>query len=145
MILKQTKLTRVLLGRLERGEEVVSALAEAARAERIDAGFVRAHGILEDAEIALLDPASRLHQEAWRDRGPAIELASLLGTIALREGRTELALRAVIARPGAVSHAAAGLLVSAHALAVEFAIDAYDDARVNRIVDPATGLAVWDP
>jgi len=144
MILKQTRQTRTLLGRLGAGEEVVSSMREIARAERVDAGWFRAHGVVEDAEIALWNPLDRRFDTVWREVGPA-ELASLSGTVALREGFPDVSLRAVLMWRGPRNAAVAGLLLSARALSVEFAIDAYDDAEVHRLDDPDTGLAPWDP
>lgn len=143
MFVKRTRNTRVLLGRLVGGEDVVSALAEVARAERVDAALVRGHGVVEDVELARFDPDVRTFAPAFRGRG-ALELASLAGTVALRDGRPDLVLRAVVAR-GDRGEVAGGVLVRARAVAVEFVLDAYDDAEVPRRDDPETGLAVWDP
>ncbi|HUL58463.1 MAG TPA: PPC domain-containing DNA-binding protein [Anaeromyxobacteraceae bacterium] len=144
MIVKQTRQTRTLLGRLVAGEEVVASLREIVRAERVDAGWLRAHGVLEDAEVALWNPLDRRFDTVWREVGPA-ELASLSGTIALRGGFPDIAPRAVLMCRGPRNAAVAGLLLSARALVVEFAVDVYDDAEVHRLDDPDTGLAPWDP
>ena len=59
MIVGETKLTRVLVGRLEAGEWLHEALLEMARLERVDAAMVRGQGILDVAELELWEPARR--------------------------------------------------------------------------------------
>ncbi len=148
MILAPTRVTRVLVVRLERGDEVRAALVELARAERVDAGLVSGHGVLASAELAAWSAAARAPERIWED-ADGVELAALTGTIALRQGQADLALHAVVARRAPAAPAAerfaAGLLGRAEAIAVELVVHAYDDARVLRREDPATGLWVWNP
>lgn len=149
MIVGEAKHTRCVMGRLEKGEPVVEGLADVARLERIDAGFVRAQGVVEDAELSLYDPAARsygpLAPVGGLVHGPA-ELVSLDGNVSLLQGAPCVRLWAVLAfaRAG-VPHTVAGLLVSARAVYVEFAFDVYDDGDLERRDDPVTGLPLWRP
>lgn len=149
MISGEARHTRCVMGRLEKGEEVVRGLADLARFERIDAGFVRAQGAVEDAELSVYDAASRSYAPlglAGSVVRPA-ELVSLLGNVSLRDGAPEVRLWAVLAvpQPGAAPAVVGGLLVRAAAVNVEFAIDVCDDGDLDRRLDPATGLALWRP
>jgi predicted DNA-binding protein with PD1-like motif len=139
--------TRVVVGRLERGEWLHEALLEVARLEEVDAAFVRGHGTVEQAVLHAYDPASRgyvLEEEI----ASAAELASLSGAISLRDGKPDVRLHATVARPaeaGGLPLVAAGLLASARAVVVELALDVYDGGDLERRDDPATGLALWRP
>jgi predicted DNA-binding protein with PD1-like motif len=147
VIAGESRATRCVMGRLERGEEVVAQLRALARFEKIDAGFVRGQGAVEAAELARYDAAARGYVAAPGVPGAA-ELVALHGNVSLDEGVPELRLWAVLApapEPGAPGGVAAGLLVRARAVYVEFAIDVYDDGDLERRPDAATGLALWRP
>lgn len=138
--------TRVVVARLEPGEGLPEAVLELARWERVDAAFVRGHGILSLAVLDVWDPDRRAYGAPVRLEG-ALELASLSGFVALSGGVPDATLHAVVAwqaRDGGRG-TAAGLLVAARAVAVELAVDVYDDAILDRHEDPATGLSLWRP
>jgi hypothetical protein len=147
VITGETTVTRCVMGRLERGEEVVEALRDLARFEKIDAGSVRAQGAVDGAELARYDPAARAYVGAGGVPGTA-ELVSLAGNVSLDGGAPAVRLWAVL---GAVSagaarcEVAAGLLVRARAVYVEFFVDVYDDGDLERREDAATGLRLWRP
>jgi predicted DNA-binding protein with PD1-like motif len=151
----ESRPTRCVMGRLEAGEEVVCALRELARFERIDAGFVRAQGAVEGAELARYDAGARGYVPAGGIPGAA-ELVSLQGNVSLEGGAPEVRLWAVLAvgaerAQGQPDEAApaprliGGLLVRARAAYVEFSVDVYDDGDLERRPDAATGLALWRP
>ncbi len=147
MISGESRATRCVMGRVERGEEVVAALRALARFEKIDAGFVRAQGAVEDAQLSAYDAAARDYVESGSLAGPA-ELVSLQGSVALEGGMPDVRLWAVLAGSagaGARGEIAAGLLVRARAVYVEFAIDVYDEGDLERRDDSDTGLALWRP
>jgi predicted DNA-binding protein with PD1-like motif len=140
----ESKPSRCVMGRIEQGEEVVETLRALARFERIDAGFVRAQGSVEWAELSRYDPAAKAYVWAGLVPGPA-ELASLQGNVSLLGGAPEVRVWAVLAPASGAASTAAGLLVQARAAYVEFAIDVFDDGDLERRPDPATGLALWRP
>jgi predicted DNA-binding protein with PD1-like motif len=136
------------MGRLEKGEAVVDGLVALSRFEKIDAGFVRAQGAVEDVELLRYDPASRRYvalASAAADGG-AWELVSLQGNVSLLRGVPDVRVWAVIAgAPAGVPQVLAGLLGRARALYVEFAIDVCDDGDLERRDDGVTGLPLWRP
>lgn len=149
MIAGETQVTRCVMGRLERGEDVVEALRDLARQERIDAGFVRAQGAVEEVALARYDAAARAYVPAGAVPGAA-ELASLQGSVSLEPGGGGAGVRlwavvAVAPEAGGPGPVAAGLLLRARAVAVEFAVDVLDDGDLERRVDPDSGLALWRP
>jgi predicted DNA-binding protein with PD1-like motif len=137
--------TRCVMGRLERGEGVVDGLVALARFEKIDAGFVRAQGAVEDVELLRYDAAARRHVPLASAPG-AWELVSLQGNVSLLNGAPEVRVWAVIAgAPDGAPQVLAGLLGRARAVYVEFAIDVCDDGDLERRDDPVTGLPLWRP
>jgi predicted DNA-binding protein with PD1-like motif len=88
--------TRCVMGRLEAGEEIVAALRELARVERIDAAFVRAQGAVDGFELARFDAAARRYVPAGGATGPA-ELVSLAGSVSLEPDGVGVRLWAVLA------------------------------------------------
>jgi predicted DNA-binding protein with PD1-like motif len=138
----RTRRTSVIIARLSRGEWLHDAIAELARAERIDAGLVRGQGAIDHAELRSYDPRSRRYELEVEIEG-ACELAVLSGSVALRDGAPDVALHAVVARPaeeGGMPIVAAGQLARARAVAVEIAIDVLEDGGLWRSEDPETGL-----
>jgi predicted DNA-binding protein with PD1-like motif len=148
VIVGEASHTRCVMGRLEAGEEVVAQLAELARFEKIDAGFVRAQGSVEEAELARWDPRAR----RWAPLAPVggeagpWELASLQGNVSLLGGAPEVRVWAVLATVlGGEPRVVAGRLLRARAVYVEFAVDVCDDADLERRDDPVSGLPLWRP
>jgi predicted DNA-binding protein with PD1-like motif len=138
--------TRVVVARLEPGEWLPEAVLELSRWEKVDAAFVRGHGILSLAELDVWDAERRSYGAPVRLDG-ALELAALSGFVALSGGAPDASLHAVVAWRGddGVHRLAGGLLVRARAVAVELAVDVYDDAILDRHEDAATGLSLWRP
>ncbi len=148
MISGEARHTRCVMGRLEKGEEVVDALLGIARFEKVDAGFVRAQGSVEAIDLLRYDPAARRYVPLAFAGGidGAWELVSLQGSVSLLRGAPDVKVWAVIAgAPARVPQVLAGLLGSARAIYVEFAIDVCDDGDLERRDDPITGLPLWRP
>lgn len=148
MIVGEAKPTRCVMGRLEKGEPVVQGLVDLAAFERIDAGFVRAQGVLEDPELRLYNPWARGYLPAGL--GGALlgtwELVSLDGNVSLDAGAPVARLWAVLAAErGGAPQLVAGLLTGGTAVFVEFAVDVYDDGDLERRDDPVTGVRLWRP
>ncbi len=148
MIVGEARQLRCVMGRLEKGEPLVDGLADLARFEKIDAGFVRAQGVVEDPELRLYDPAARGYVPVGLGGAlpGAWELVSLDGNLSLHGGAPVARLWAVLAAErGGAPQLAAGLLVAARAVYVEFAVDVYDDGDLERRDDPITGVPLWRP
>lgn len=146
MIAGEARHTRCVMGRLERGEDVVEALVALARFERVDAGFVRGQGSVEGVELLRYDPAARAYAPLGPPEPGPWELVSLQGNVSLLGGAPEVRLWAVASggAPGA-PRVVAGLLGRARAHFLEFAIDVCDDGDLERRDDPVTGLPLWRP
>lgn len=146
MIAGEAKTGRCVMGRLERGEPVVDKLVELARFEKIDAGFVRGQGVVEEVCLERYDAARKRYVPlAWAGGvdGPW-ELVSLQGNLSLVDGAPVARLWAVLATAlGGGPRVLAGFLASARAVFVEFAVDVWDDGDLERREDAGTGLPLW--
>jgi predicted DNA-binding protein with PD1-like motif len=149
VIFVPSRKTRLVVARLERGEDLHASIAELARWESVDAGLVRGSGLVE--EIVLHDWRGRLRQQTLVHHG-VVELAALTGSVALRDGTPEVRLHAVVGvgREGdrvvdTVGLGSAGFVAQARALSVELAIDVLDDVHLDLRIDEATGLPAWHP
>ncbi|BDG02190.1 PCC domain-containing protein [Anaeromyxobacter oryzae] len=128
---RQARIERALLARVERGEDLLWALGELARWEKLDAALVRGSGTLAAADLAAAGGAVE------RLEGP-LALATLAGTLALRDGRLEIALHAVVVGADG-REARAGRLLAAIADGVDLVVDVLDDAGLEWRVDPESG------
>jgi predicted DNA-binding protein with PD1-like motif len=145
VIFVQSRKTRKVIARLERGEDLLASLLELARYESIDAGIVRGSGLVEEIVLHAWRGSERV--EVLAHRG-VLDLASLTGSIALRGGMPEVRLHAVVDRPASGmpgASASAGWVVRGRALSVELAVDVLDDVHLDLRIDEATGLPVWHP
>lgn len=144
MIVFESRLARRFVGRLERGEEVIATLRQLCEHERIRSAWIHGAGMLEWAELTEWDP----DREAWRAprrvEGPLTVLA-LEGNVAIRNGPPWVQLHVMLSRqsgPGAIE-TLGGTLASARAYALEFAFEVYEDVRLERDEDVATGLSLF--
>jgi predicted DNA-binding protein with PD1-like motif len=148
MIVGEAKQTRVVMGRLEKGEPVVEKLVELARFEKIDCGFVRGQGVVEEIFLERYDAAALQYvpfTTAGGVDGPW-ELVSLQGNLSLRAGQPDARLWAVLATSlGGRPRVLAGRLAAARTVYLEFAVDVCDDGDLERRDDPVTGLPLWRP
>jgi predicted DNA-binding protein with PD1-like motif len=148
MIVGEAKQTRVVMGRLEKGEPVVEKLVELARFEKIDAGFVRAQGVVEEIFLERYDASARRYVPLATVGGVdgPWELVSLQGSLSLLAGQPGARLWAVVATSlGGRPRVLAGSLAAARAIYVEFAVDVCDDGDLERRDDAVTGLPLWRP
>jgi predicted DNA-binding protein with PD1-like motif len=137
--------TRHLVGRLDRGADILTQLLEVCRAWRVHAGSVRAVGSLEDAVVGSWDQHARAPGTPRRFAAP-VELLSLDATISEQGGVATLHAFAALSRNGDNGiELLGGRLVSGKVFACEFVIDAYDDLTVPSVLDATTGLHLWAP
>lgn len=133
---------------LERGEELMTALAGFARAEDVGAAELTAIGALESATLAYFDVETREYEEI--EVAEQVELLALNGRVTLHEdadpgdpgAERRIHVHCVLGRRD-------GSTVGGHVLAAtvrptcEVFLTAYP-ARLGRRVDPDSGLPVLD-
>ena len=82
--------------RLNRGEEILSALTEFCRKEQIKLGSVEALGAADHAVFGLYDVAARqYHKHAFDE---PMEITSLLGNISTKDGELYLTIKVEMAK-----------------------------------------------
>lgn len=138
----EARRTRTILLRLDKGEEIPSALLRALDEVEARSAFFTGLGEVESAEIAIYDQERRSYHAPMRLDGPA-ELVSLTGNAASLEGATSIRLSATLARHTDVGlSVVGGQLLSARAFAVEILVTVIDDPQLTRAPDERTGLAL---
>lgn len=136
----QTRRTRTLVLRVERGEELPAALIQALDRAEARSGWVQGTGIFEAAEIVLFDPAERAYERPRRLESPT-SLLALSGSIATLGGLTTPRLTVTLAREtDAGLEVLGGELGWARALSVELTVTVFDDLNLVRVADEGTGL-----
>jgi predicted DNA-binding protein with PD1-like motif len=145
VIVAESTRTRRLVGRLDRGADLVTQLAEACRIHRVRAGELRATGALEEAIVGEFDQQARSLRPPRRFAA-AFEIVSLSGTIGERDGQPALQAWVSLSREGDNGiELIGGRLVAGRVFACEFVIDVFDDVASPRLLDAATGLSLWRP
>ncbi len=143
MIVFESRQRRVLVGRVEAGESVVSALVHMARAREVTTAWVSATGSLRSIVLDFTDLASGGRTDP-RPFGGGLELLSLSGNLSSAGGELVLEATAQVARlTDNGVEVLGGHLVDAVAHAVELRVECYDDLGLRREVDGALGLALW--
>jgi predicted DNA-binding protein with PD1-like motif len=131
---------RVVLGRLERGDDVLNSLTEFCARHGLAVGWVEALGAVERGGVGYYDHDARAYRETWFDEG--MEIASLTGNISRKDGDTFLHCHVILAdRDGRCF--GGHLLEGTVAFACEFSITALIGPVPERTHDEATGLALW--
>jgi hypothetical protein len=134
------RLKDAYLVRLFTGEEIVGAVAAFAWDQRIDAGSVAAVGSAYGVTLGYFDRATR--EYVRREIAGDLEIVSLLGTIALKEGKPFPHLHATLS--DRECRAVAGHLLEARAAATCELVVRSLGGYVTRTKDEATGLFLLD-
>ena len=131
---------RVLLGRLEKGDDVLEGLTEFCVQHGVAAGSIQALGLVQRGRLRFYDQATASHHEIEFEQG--MEIVSLVGNISLKDGDVFLHCHVVLAdRQG---RCFGGHLISGNiAFVCEFAIIALEGPVPERTYDEATGLTMW--
>ena len=136
----ETGAGRMLVGRLERGDDVLGALTGLCKQKGITAGAVWAIGAVERGGVGYYDQQEGRYLENRFDSG--MEIVALQGNISEKEG--ELFLHCHVVLSDRKGHCFGGhLLEGNQAFACEFTIVELKDITLNRTGDPATGLMLW--
>lgn len=143
MIVYESKKTRRLVGRLERGDVLPDAFERLAADQGVASGWVRALGAFERLELCEYDQAAQRYRPALRFDAPC-EVLSLAGNVSSKDGEPFVHLHATVSHEdrGRVE-VVGGHLVTAEVFACEFSLECFDDVVLERARDEATGLSLW--
>ena len=130
----------VVLGRLDRGQDLLEGLYGVCSGHGLQAATVRAIGALEKARLGHYDQQRGRYVELEFD-GP-LEIAWLGGNLSLKAARPFLHLHAVCGRPDG-SCVGGHVLEGCRVFACEFEIIKLAGAPPRRAPDGPTGLELW--
>jgi hypothetical protein len=141
MSVVESRRTRHLIIKLDRGDELPDALIRALDGAEARAGWIDGVGTLEAAEIVLVDARRTGFSGARRLDSPC-DVVSLSGSLARHEGAGHLRLSATLARETDVGlEVMAGHLAWARVFSLEVHVVVFDDVTLSRALDERTGLA----
>ncbi len=134
------KAVRVVVGRLERGDDLLQALTGVCRAEGVRLGRVEALGAVERARLGFYDQRERVYRY-WEVDEP-LEILALVGNVSLRDGQPMV--HAHVTLGDHAGRALGGHLVEGtRVFACEYALEVLEGADLHRGLDEATGLPLW--
>lgn len=131
---------RRFVARLPRGGDLVEEILAVANEHAVTAAQVWAIGAVQRARIAYYDQTGRTYREI--DLDAALEIASLIGNISLRESRPALHAHAVFADEAGRTHAG-HILRGCVVYACELLLTEFTGATLERVHDESTGLPLW--
>ncbi len=143
MFVSVSRSGRMILGRLERGDDLLKGLIEVCRKFSVRCAEVRAIGALSEAVLTAYDQKLRTYETGRRFFGD-LEIVSLLGNVTEKDGELFCHLHASLARSTDNGlQMLGGHLLSGQVFACEFVLQTCDDLILRRLQDKETGLALW--
>lgn len=125
---------------LDKGDEAVSVLTDFARRRSLDAAQVTAIGAFERAVLGWFDRKERDYRRIPVDE--QVEVLSLVGDVASRNGEPQLHLHAVLGRPDGA--AVGGHLLEGRVWPTLEVIVREAPGHLRKTYDEETGLALVD-
>jgi predicted DNA-binding protein with PD1-like motif len=126
---------------LATGDEVVSSISAFAAEHQLSAAQFTAIGALSRAVVAYFDWPSRTYRNISIDE--QVEILSLMGDIALDDGKPKLHAHIVVGKSDASAHG--GHLVEGIVRPTLELVLTETPAHLRRRFDPESGLALIDP
>jgi predicted DNA-binding protein with PD1-like motif len=143
MFVAESRRGRRLVGRLDRGVDVLEGLAAVCRLRKVRSAEVRASGALEGATLGEWDQRARV-MKAPRRIDAQLELLGLHGTVSERDGKLVVQARASVSRERDNGiELLGGQLLAGRVFSVEFVLEVFDDLLLRRAPDANTGLPLW--
>jgi len=134
---------RTILGRLDKGADLIDGLLEVCRQRQVRTGTVVALGALQAVEVVHYDTAHKRYRPGHKLQGP-LEILSAVGNVSERDGELALHLHVTLSRDGDNGiEVLGGHVISGEVFACEFSLTALDDVMLRRGQDRATGLPLW--
>jgi predicted DNA-binding protein with PD1-like motif len=130
---------RIILARLDHGEDIIAQITGLAQEELIEMGAFSVIGALSRAEIGYYDQSSHEYQKISVDR--PVELANCSGNISLRDGRPFVHAHACLA--DLRGRVIGGHLFGGTVFAAELALNELLARPLTREHDGITDLYLW--
>jgi predicted DNA-binding protein with PD1-like motif len=143
VIVAESRRVRRLVGRLDKGSEILEALAEVCRTHQVRAAEVRAIGSLEQVVLTEYEQRARQYRPGRRFDAQ-FEIVTLNGNISEKDGKVFVHAKTSLSRERDNGiELVGGQLQSGRVFAVEFVIDVFEDLILRRSPDAQTGLSLW--
>ena len=140
-----SRASRHVVLRFEEGESLPEAILDALREHGVATGWIRASGIVSEAEIKAFRSEHRAYGSSRRIAGP-LHIVALEGSIGMARGEPTVGLRTVIARETESGlETISGELTGARVVALEAVVTALDDIACARTLDDRTSTWLLDP
>jgi predicted DNA-binding protein with PD1-like motif len=120
------------------GDEAVSGLLAFAREQKLADAHITAIGAFERVTVAYFDWQSKEYQHIPIDE--QVEVLSLIGDIALKDGEPALHAHAVVGKRDGTAHG--GHLIEGHVRPTLEVVIEESPAHLHRELDPASGIAL---
>ena len=124
---------------LDTGDEILSALKSVAHTEKLVGSSFKAIGALSDVELGWFNWETRKYQTAIKLK-EQVELLSLIGDIALKDGEPQVHAHLVIGRKDGTAHG--GHLLSAMVRPTCEIVITESPRQLQKEIDPESGLAL---
>ncbi len=131
---------KIILTGLPHNSDLLEAITDLARREKISTGTIMAIGAVQRARIGYYDQSAREYRE--QDIEEPMEITSCLGNISLKDGEIFVHAHVTLAdREGRVmgGHLCAGTII----FAAECRIAEFKGESLKRGYDETTGLSLW--
>lgn len=134
---------RLILGRLDRGDDLEEALLKVCSESSVRCGELRLLGALSHVELCAYDQ-KKLSYSPSRKFSGNLEILTILGNVSEKNGVRSLHLHATLARDTDNGiEVIGGHLLSGKVFAVEYTIQTCEDLILRRSMDEKTGLSLW--
>ena len=137
-----TRTSRVIVGRVFRGEKVREALHRIADEHDVRTAWVSAIGAFEWIDLTEYNQETRRYERAHRFE--RCELLSMQGNLSFKDGEPFWHLHATVSlREDGKDVTYGGHVDDGVVFALELRIECLDAVELRRADDPATGLQLW--
>lgn len=124
---------------LDTGDELADGLAQFAKQEKLAGSSFKAIGALSQVKLGWFDWETKKYRESVA-LDEQVELVSLIGDIALKDGKPQVHAHIVVARKDGTAHG--GHLMEAHVRPTCEVILTENPAHLQKQFDPESGLAL---
>ena len=124
-----------------KGDEAFSGLSEFAEKYHVTSAHFTAIGALRGATLAWFSPERKMYKKIPIERH--LEVASMIGDIALFNGKPVVHAHMVVGLPDGTARA--GHVLAAHVWPTLEVMVTVDSNAMRKSLDPETGLALIDP
>ncbi len=136
------EIKKIHQGRFAEGADLAATVLEYLKANDIKAGSVQIIGALSKARLGVYDFGDGEYKTF--DVDCESEILSCIGNISMLEGQPFAHLHMIIGLPGGETRG--GHVFDNCTIKVcEFQITEYEGEAMQRVVDPSTGLKLWEP